>query len=372
MSIDEIIQKENFSKEDIIKILSVRKSSELDKIKKAAQKKLFENCGAKVYYRGLIEFSNTCIRDCNYCGIRKSNNSVKRFFLDKENVIDAAKWCADQGYGSIVLQSGERQDSSFIDYIEEVVCQIKKITTSDTLPRGLGITLCVGQQTKEVYERFYAAGAHRYLLRIEASNKELFSSIHPPDQNFSERVDNLCMLKDVGFQVGTGVMIGLPGQTVEHLAEDILFFKEHDIDMIGMGPFIVHSKTPMSVYEEDNKKGSEAIFQQSLLMIAASRIVLGDVNIAATTALQALKDDGREQGLDFGANVIMPQLTPVEVRKDYLLYENKPCVDENKEQCRYCLERRILSLGREIGVNAWGDSQHHKNRLKNSVSADNA
>ena len=245
-------------------------------------------------------------------------------------------WCAEQGYGSIVLQSGERRDKKFTDFITDVVREIKKVTRSERLPQGLGITLCVGEQSREVYQNFFDAGAHRYLLRIETSDKELFSFIHPSTQSFDSRKGCLQILKEIGYLVGTGVMIGLPGQSLKHLADDILFFKNSGVDMIGMGPFIVHEQTPFSIYK--NETQLESNFLNTLKMIAVTRLVLKDVNIAATTALQAIKPDGREQGLSFGANVVMPQITPEEFRKQYLLYAGKPCIDENAEMCEqpYC------------------------------------
>jgi biotin synthase len=343
------------SRNEIISLLGADDPAEIERIRSEAEARLLDRRGNKVFYRGLIEFSNRCICDCNYCGIRKSNANVKRYTLPKEEIISAAQWSAQQGYGSIVLQSGERNDSEFIDFLETAVSEIKSSTVSEKLPKGVGITLSVGEQSPQAYERFYKAGAHRYLLRIETSSPKLFASIHPPSQKQERRIECLKTLKRIGFRVGTGVMIGIPGQTVEDLADDILFFKEMDIDMIGMGPYIVHKSTPMSVYEDYCNKAKAQTFQTSLLMIAACRIALGDVNIASTTALQAMKYDGRELGLRYGANVIMPQTTPTEVRRDYLLYDGKPCLDEDAVRCRACLEARIRSVGREVALDEWGD-----------------
>lgn len=355
MRIKDILQNTNFSRQDIIELLSITDNSDLELLRAAAENQLLSKRGNRVYFRGLVEFSNVCSCDCFYCGIRKSNRSVNRYILSKQQIADAALWCADQGYGSVVLQSGERNDGTFIDFVEDIVATIKEKSKSATLPGGMGITLCVGEQTEETYRRFFNAGAHRYLLRIESTNPELFASIHPSDQKLGRRIECLRMLKKIGYRTGTGVMIGVPGQTMENLADDILFFKSIDADMIGMGPYIVHSQTPMAQYSAEIKNRAEEIFLLSLKMIAVTRLVLKDVNIAATTALQSMKHDGREQGLRFGANVIMPQLTPTEVRKEYLLYEGKPCLDENAEQCRNCLTGRISSVGREIGYNEWGD-----------------
>lgn len=340
---------------EIIQLLSLESPDEIEQLRSSAEKVLLNLRGDKVYFRGLIEFSNICRCDCNYCGIRKSNISVDRYTLSKEQIVSSAIWCGEQGYGSVVLQSGERNDPAFIDFVEDCILSIKQGCRSTKLPNGVGITLSCGEQTEETYRRWFDAGAHRYLIRIEASNPALYESLHPASQPQQPRIDCLKILKRIGYKVGTGVMIGLPGQTIENLADDILFFKEIGADMIGMGPYIVHHATPMAHYKEEIAAQSEKIFQMSQKMIAVTRLTLKDVNIAASTALQAMKEDGRETGLTFGANIIMPQVTPVEVRKNYLLYEGKPCLDENAEQCRTCLSLRVASVGRTIGYNIWGD-----------------
>jgi biotin synthase len=342
-------------RQEIIQLLSLESPEKIEQLRCSAEKVLLNLRGDKVYFRGLIEFSNICRCDCYYCGIRKSNTTVDRYTLSKEQIVSSALWCGEQGYGSVVLQSGERNDPAFIDFVEDVVLSIKKGSRSPTLPNGVGITLSCGEQTEETYRRWFAAGAHRYLIRIEASNSVLYESLHPQTQPLLPRIECLKNLKKIGYKVGTGVMIGLPGQTIENLADDILFFKEVGADMIGMGPYIVHHATPMAHYKEKIASQSENIFLLSQKMIAVTRLTLKDVNIAASTALQAMKEDGRETGLTFGANIIMPQVTPVEVRKNYLLYEGKPCLDENAEQCRTCLSLRVASVGRTIGYNIWGD-----------------
>jgi len=356
-TIPHILQKKKLERDDIITLLGVDDSADIELIRSTAEKILLDKCGPDVFYRGLIEFSNHCTCDCHYCGIRKSNVGVNRYILSEDDIAASAKWCADQGYGSVVLQSGERQDEAFVDFLVDVITKIKSSTISQNLPNGAGITLSVGEQSPETYKRFYDAGAHRYLLRIESSSPKLFASIHPSTQIQQRRIDCLKSLRDTGFQVGTGVMIGIPGQTAENLADDILFFRDMDVDMIGMGPYIVHHATPMNVHADYYNQSRDKIFQTALLMIAVCRIVLGDVNIASTTALQAMRDDGREEGLRYGANVIMPQTTPVNVRRDYLLYEGKPYLDVDAQACRAALEQRIRSIGRVIAVDVWGDSK---------------
>ena len=362
MEYSELINKDTFSRSDIIALLSADDAESLHMLQKKAEDILIKHCGNKVNLRGLIEFSNYCINDCYYCGIRKSNSNVTRYELTKEEIIETAAWCANMGYGSIALQSGDRNDAKFIDFVEDVLTGIKDRTKSDALPEGLGITLCIGEQTHETYKRLFDAGAHRYLLRIETSNKELFRQLHPEKQKLENRIKCLKMLHDIGYQVGTGVMIGLPGQTIEELADDILFFRDMDIDMFGMGPYIVHPDTPMNKYHDEMEGKKHDVFTLALKMIATVRIVLKDVNIASTTALQAMYPDGREQGLLYGANVIMPLMTPENIRHDYLLYEGKPGLDDLCEITDKKVRERIISLGREINYNTWGDSRHFFNR----------
>jgi biotin synthase len=347
-----------FTRADLVTLLSVRAPEDIEAIRQAAERVLLAHCSDAVYYRGLIEFSNVCVRDCAYCGIRRGNAGVARYTLAEDRIVEAARWCAAQGYGSVVLQSGERSDEAFVALVERVVRRIKAETRSAAQPEGLGVTLCVGEQSPETYRRFFAAGAHRYLLRIETTNPALFAAIHPPDQTLAARLACLRALRAEGFQVGTGVMIGLPGQSLEMLADDLLFFRDADMDMIGMGPYIPHPDTPLGRAMPDAGTGRRPVLQRSLLMIAAARLLLRDVNIAATTALQAMDPRGREEGLRFGANILMPQLTPRENRRDYLLYPDKPCTDEDRGDCAACLAGRIRSVGRRLALNVWGDSPH--------------
>jgi biotin synthase len=312
--------------------------------------------GNKVFYRGLIEFSNLCTKDCFYCGIRKSNKNVARYDIDDEAILKAAKFAHENRYGSLVLQSGERSDDKFVERISRLLHEIKKISNGE-----LGITISLGEQTRETYQEWYKAGAHRYLLRIESSNEELYYKIHPSDDkhDFQTRLKCLYDLKELGYQTGTGVMIGLPFQTYDHLAKDLLFMKELDIDMCGMGPFIEHHDTPLYKYR-DQLWPLQRRFEVALNMIASLRLLMPDINIAAATALQAIDPMGREKALQCGANVIMPNITPTINRKNYLLYENKPCTDEGAEECTHCLEARIGMAGREVGFGEWGDSKHYR------------
>lgn len=358
--LDTLLKQTAYNRADIVRLLSLRDDKDLARLQKRANEVMNECVGNAVYYRGLIELSNICALDCYYCGIRGSNEAVERYTLPEQDVIDAALWCAEAGYGSIVLQAGERSTAEWTDWVAHLIARIKAETVTPELPEGVGITLSLGEQSLATYRLWREAGAHRYLLRIETTDPELFSKIHPGDQKLAERTRCLTWLAEAGFQVGTGVMIGIPGQTLEMLANDILFFKGMDIDMIGMGPFLPHHETPMGTWAQS--LSSEDLFQLACSMIAVVRLVLRDVNIASTTALQAMRADGREVGLTWGANVTMPNLTPKDVRKNYQLYEGKPCMDEGRDECKGCLLGRIESVGRKVAFNQWGDSRHYSRR----------
>jgi biotin synthase len=328
-----------------------------DALFKKAYRIKVEQVGTQVYFRGIIEFSNQCTKDCFYCGIRRSNRAVTRFSMSEEEIVQGGLWAHAQQYGSIVLQSGERQDSAFVDFVERVVATLKERSQGQ-----LGITLSLGEQSADAYRRWFRAGAHRYLLRIETSNQTLYRQLHPEDHDPSERLRCLAVLRAEGYQVGTGVMIGLPGQSPEDLANDIAFFREQDIDMIGMGPYIVHAQTPLA--ETVTNYDPARQLELGLRMIALTRIMLKDVNIAATTALQALDPQGRERGLAAGANIIMPNITDIKYRDAYQLYDGKPCLNENAALCKNCLTNRIASLGETIGLGQWGDSPHFSKRTR--------
>lgn len=358
-ALEKILQKPDLSRDEIIYLLGL-KGKERSLLRKKAAEVKEKLIGNKVYFRGLIEYSNKCKKDCYYCGVRASNKNPHRYEVEEEEVLEAAKFAYENKFASLVIQSGERSDEAFIAKIESLLKNIKKLSD-----HKLGITLSCGEQSKETYERWKAAGAHRYLLRIETSSKSLYSKLHPQDllHNFEERIAALKRLKEAGYQVGTGVMIGLPFQSLEDLANDLLFFKGLDIDMAGMGPFIEHKDTPLYQYKADLMSLQER-FDLSLNMVALLRIIMKDINIAATTAMQAIDPQGREKALMIGANIIMPNLTPVKYREDYLLYEDKPCIDEEADECQNCLEARIRMAGAEIGYNEWGDSLHYANRVK--------
>jgi biotin synthase len=356
-----ILHKDCLTREDLVLLLGLRGPVETARLRARAVDVMRAEVGDSVFYRGIIELSNVCACDCNYCGIRAGNAKVERFTLSEAEVMEGARWCAGAGYGSLVLQAGERGDPAFRELISHLVRRIRAESVLPELPQGLGITLSLGEQSLETYRQWHAAGAHRYLLRIETTNPELFARIHPPAQTLAARKQALADLAEAGFLVGTGVMIGIPGQTLEMLADDILFFRDHPIDMIGMGPWLPHLDTPMGTWAQPMAEADQ--LQLSLNMIATVRLACPDVNIAATTALQAMVPDGRERGLSYGANVTMPNLTPVHARGNYKLYEGKPCMDEAKEECRGCLMGRVESVGRSVALNQWGDPPAYARRV---------
>lgn len=358
--IDDILLQDNFSKEDLVTLLSAGEEDSRKIFDKAHAVKA-EYIGNKVYFRGLLEYSNYCSKNCLYCGIRAGNTKLTRFEMTDKEVMEAAEYALTNKFASIVIQSGERNDKKFISHIEFLLNGIRKMSEGK-----LHVTLSLGEQTEETYLRWKEAGSHRYLLRIEVSDPLLYQKLHPQDNHhsYTERLEALRLLRKTGYQVGTGVMIGLPFQTIEDLAGDLLFFKDFDIDMAGMGPYIEHIDTPLYSYRDKLLPLADR-FRLSLKMVALLRIIMKDINIAATTAMQSIDPQGREKALLVGANVIMPNLTPVKYRENYLLYQNKPCIDEEASECRSCLEARIFMAGDEIGYGEWGDSRHFEKR-KNS------
>ena len=353
------MDKDIFTREDLVSLLSCGGEEAASLFQKAKEIKE-KHVGNVVHFRGLVEYSNKCNKNCYYCGIRSGNRSLDRYTVTEEEVLHAARTVLDNRYGSMVLQSGECSTPLFVRRIAGLIEKIKQMSNN-----AIGITLSCGEQSGETYRQWFEAGAHRYLLRIESSNQSLYEKIHPQNKkhDYLHRLACLSHLRQIGYQVGTGVMIGFPMQTVEHLAEDLLFFKAQDIDMVGMGPYIEHSETPFYQFK-DRLLPLEERFALTLKMIALTRIMMKNINIVASTAMQAIDARGREKALLSGANIIMPNLTPQKYRKNYLLYQNKPCVDENSEMCKNCLANRVSSIGHTIGYDRWGDSLHFN--LRNS------
>ncbi|MCP4291682.1 MAG: [FeFe] hydrogenase H-cluster radical SAM maturase HydE [bacterium] len=348
-------QEETLQRPDVIQLLDISDPNELQALFKTAYKIKKQNVGKVVYFRGLIEISNLCQKDCLYCGIRKSNHDVNRFRLSVQEIVDAAVWAHKNQYGSLVLQGGEIQGDEHADYITRVLERIHQATRNE-----LAITLSLGEQSREVLGRWRLAGAHRYLLRLETSREDLYRQFHPDDHLWQNRLDCLADLRAENYQVGTGVMIGLPGQSTSDLADDLLYIRDLDVDMIGMGPFIPHSDTPMAHHLPNFNKNKQ--LDLGLKMLACARLLLPNANMAATTALQALSDTGRELGLQAGGNIVMPNVTDPKHRRAYQLYDGKPSLDENSEQSRIGLQRRIESIGETVGYGLWGNSPRFDQR----------
>lgn len=290
--------------------------------------------GNKIYIRGLIEFTNYCKNDCLYCGIRRSNKNVDRYRLSKQEILD----CCNLGYGlgfrTFVMQGGED-----LYYTDEILCDIVK-EIKEKYP-DCAITLSVGERSYESYKKLKEAGADRYLLRHETANKNHYEKLHPKEMSFNNRMRCLNNLKDLGYQVGAGFMVGSPYQTEEDLANELIFLNQFKPHMIGIGPFISHKDTPF----KNEKSGT---LELTLFMIGLVRLTLPNSLLPATTALGTIDSIGREKGINSGANVIMPNLSPFDVRKKYMLYDNKICTGEESAYCVECIKKRIKTTGCEI------------------------
>lgn len=335
-----------------IKALLAAEGEEMESLLRRALEVKLRELDNYVHLRGLIEFGNVCEKNCLYCGLRRGNAKVERYALTDDEVLSCARLAHELGYGSVALQSGERSDPEFIARIERLVREIKKIDGG-----SLGITLSLGEQTEDTYRRWFDAGAHRYLLRIESSAEELYYKIHPRDarHSFRQRIECLESLINIGYQTGTGVMVGLPFQTLDHLAGDLLFFRQMDVAMVGLGPYIPHPDTPLYKFKDLIPSAKERM-DMTLKMIAVLRLMMPRINMVAATANQTIDPQGREKAIKAGANVIMPNLTPGEYRESYFIYPDKACVKDAPDQCQTCLDIRLAAIGHRIQYNAWGDS----------------
>jgi biotin synthase len=323
----------------------VLESSKFDKILfEEADKVRQENYGKDVYIRGLIEFTNYCKNNCYYCGIRCGNQNAARYRLSKEEILQCCSDGYKLGFRTFVLQGGE--DNYFTDnIIADIVYTIK-----NKYP-DCAITLSIGEKSKESYQLFYNNGAKRYLLRHETADNNHYSKLHPQCMSLENRKKCLFNLKEIGYQVGSGFMVGSPFQTTENLISDLRFLQELQPDMIGIGPYLTHKQTPFKDFENGS-------LELTLRLIAVLRLMFPYSLIPATTALGTIHPQGREMGLKAGANVVMPNLSPVKNRKMYELYENKICTGEESAQCRHCLEMRVKSVGYNIVTNI-GDVKKH-------------
>lgn len=339
--VDKLGQTGALSKEEWCALIRGRTPETAEYLFERSRSIRHEYYGHDVYIRGLIEFTNYCKNDCYYCGIRRSNKNAHRYRLTKEQILDCCRQGHELGFRTFVLQGGE--DGHYTDdMLADIVFAIR---------RGFpdcAITLSVGERPYESYRRLYEAGADRYLLRHETFDAAHYDRLHPEGLSASHRQQCLWSLKEIGYQVGTGFMVGSPYQTAENLADDMLFLKKLNPQMVGIGPFIPHHDTPFAEFPAGT-------LELTLFMLGLIRLMLPKVLLPATTALGTIAPDGREQGILAGANVVMPNLSPTDVRKDYLLYDNKICTGDEAAECRMCLERRMDSIGYHVAVTR-GDS----------------
>ena len=317
-------------------LLETLTADEAEELYKSAREIREFHYGKDVYLRGLIEFTNYCRNDCLYCGIRRSNCNAERYRLTKEEILD----CTDQGYDlnfrTFVLQGGE--DMFFTD---DDICDL--VSSIKERHPDCAVTLSIGEKSRDSYQKYFDAGADRYLLRHETSNPEHYGKLHPKELSIENRKRCLKDLKEIGYQVGAGIMIGSPYQTTENIIEDLFYMKEFQPQMVGLGPFIPHKDTPFA----DFKAGT---LEDTLHLLAIVRLMLPRVLLPATTALGTIDPRGREKGILAGANVVMPNLSPTSVRGKYLLYDGKICTGDEAAECRSCMERRMESVGYKVVV----------------------
>ena len=324
----------NLEKKEIVGLLSDKQSQAI--LFKKADEIRRKSVGDEVHLRGLIEFSNICRNNCLYCGIRRDNLQLKRYRMSEEELVETARKAADMGFKTIVMQSGED-----MWFNKERMCHIiEAIKKFD-----VAITLSLGERSYDEYKAWFEAGADRYLMRIETTDKDLYHKLDP-QMSWQHRHECLMALKEIGYELGSGIMVGLPEQTIESIADDLLYLQKIEVDMAGIGPFIPHSQTPL-------KNAAGGTLDLARRTMAVMRLLLPDINIPATTAMESLHPQGRILALQSGANVVMPNVTEGEYRKLYELYPNKICVNDTPLYCKTCIGLKILSIGRKIG-NGYG------------------
>ena len=332
--IDKLHQEQILSAEEFRTLLTDR-SEETDLYARELADQVRQQVyGNQIYVRGLIEFTNYCKNDCYYCGIRRSNRNAQRYRLTEEDILACCKEGYELGFRTFVLQGGE--DGYYTD--EKLTALIRKI--KEVYP-DCALTLSIGEKSEESYRAYKEAGADRYLLRHETEREEHYRKLHPEEMSCENRKNCLRTLKKLGYQTGAGFMVGSPYQTIDDLVEDFLFLKELDPEMVGIGPFISHQDTPF----HDEKSGT---LEDTLFYLALLRLMLPNVLLPATTALGTISPKGRELGVKSGANVVMPNLSPVSVRKKYMLYDGKICTGDEAAECRFCLSRRMELIGCQI------------------------
>ena len=340
--VDKVKRRQDITLEEFRMIMETASKEEMEYLVSTAREVTDSIYGKNVYVRGLIEFTNYCRNDCYYCGIRRSNKEAERYRLTEEQIMECCQMGYELGFRTFVLQGGE--DPYFTDdRICEIIKKIKKIY------EDCAITLSIGEKSRASYERYFEAGADRYLLRHETANECHYRKLHPAELSLENRKRCLWNLKEIGYQVGAGFMVGSPGQTMETLYEDMRFIKELQPHMVGIGPFIPQHSTPF--------KGEKAgTLEETLKLLSIIRLIHPKVLLPATTALGTIHPMGREKGILAGANVVMPNLSPVSVRKKYELYDNKICTGDEAAECKNCLQSRMEKIGYTIPVDR-GDSQ---------------
>lgn len=334
--IDKLYEKHHLSPAEYKELIDNRNHELAEYLFEKARAARAENYGNDVYIRGLIEFTNYCRNDCYYCGIRRSNWEAERYRLTKEQILECCEVGYDLGFRTFVLQGGE--DGYYTD--EKMTDIIRAIKANYP---GCAVTLSIGEKSYDSYKAFFDAGADRYLLRHETANAEHYKKLHPETLSLNSRKQCLYNLKAIGYQVGCGFMVGSPFQTTDCLVEDLLFIKELNPHMVGIGPFIPHHQTPFA--------GREAgTLELTLFLLGIIRLMLPDVLLPSTTALGTIHPKGRELGILAGANVVMPNLSPKSERKKYMLYDNKICTGDEAAECLYCMKKRMESIGYRVVV----------------------
>ena len=334
--IDKLEINRSLSKAELLELLSNRNDDVLAYLQERAEKVRQSIYGTDVYTRGLIEFTNHCKNDCFYCGIRRSNKNAERYRLSKEHILDCCKTGYGLGFRTFVLQGGEDPY-----YTDELICDI--IKTIKTVYPDCAVTLSIGEKSRESYQAFYDAGADRYLLRHETASDEHYNKLHPSNMSLQTRKQCLFALKEIGYQVGCGFMVGSPYQTDESIVADLLFIQELNPHMVGIGPFIPHKDTPFA----HERAGS---LELTLYLLSIIRLMLPEVLLPSTTALGTISPKGRERGILAGANVVMPNLSPINVREKYTLYDNKICTGDEAAECRMCMQNRMEGIGYSLTV----------------------
>lgn len=339
--IDKLAKTSDLTDSELKLLIDNISDEDLDYLNKVARKKADEIYGKQVFVRGLIEFTNYCKNNCYYCGIRAANKNAERYRLSKEQIYECCEQGYKLGFRTFVLQGGED-----VFYSDDLLCEIVK-TIREKYP-DCAITLSIGERDEESYKRLFEAGANRYLLRHETADKQHYQRLHPENMSFDNRIKCLETLKKIGYQTGCGFMVGSPYQTTDCLVKDLRVIKNFQPAMVGIGPYLSHKDTPFCDFENGSVR-------KTLILLSVIRLMNPSVLLPATTALGTAKSDGREKGILAGANVVMPNLSPVSVRKKYSLYDNKICTGEESAQCRVCLSNRMKSIGYEI-VTSRGDN----------------